>query len=54
MDLNSLLVSLYVLVDDRWKLNRTLEPPKVGRPAYRLGGHHPGYPRPESSFSQRA
>jgi len=33
MDLDSFLVSLYVLVDDWWKLNRSLEPPKTGRPA---------------------
>ena len=33
MDLDSFLVSLYVLVDDWWKLNRSLEPPKIGRPA---------------------
>jgi hypothetical protein len=33
LDLDSFLVSLYVLVDDWWKLNRSLEPPKIGRPA---------------------
>jgi len=33
MDLDSFLVSLYVLVDDWWKLNRSLEQPKAGRPA---------------------
>jgi len=33
MDLDSFLVSLYVLVDDWWKLKeRSLEPPKTGRP----------------------
>jgi Transposase DDE domain len=33
MDLDSFLVSLYVLVDDWWKLDRSSEPPKTGRPA---------------------
>src|SRR5215203_3207919 len=33
MDLDSFLVSLYVLVDDWWKLECSLEPPKTGRPA---------------------
>lgn len=33
MDLDSFLVSLYVLVDDWWKLERSSEPPKTGRPA---------------------
>jgi len=33
MDLDSFLVSLYVHIDDWWKLNRCLEPPKTGRPA---------------------
>jgi hypothetical protein len=33
MDLDSFLVSLYVLVDDWWKLNRSSESPKIGRPA---------------------
>jgi hypothetical protein len=34
MDLDSFLVSLYVLlVDDWWKLDRTSRPPKPGRPA---------------------
>jgi hypothetical protein len=33
MDLDSFLVSLYVLVDDWWKLQRSLESPKTGRPA---------------------
>jgi hypothetical protein len=33
MDLDSFLVSLYVLVDDWWKLDRALRPPKTGRPA---------------------
>jgi hypothetical protein len=33
MDLDSFLVSLYVFVDDWWKLNRSLEQPKIGRPA---------------------
>lgn len=33
MDLDSLLVSLYVLVDDWWKLEYGSEPPKSGRPA---------------------
>jgi hypothetical protein len=33
MDLDSFLVSLYVLVDDWWKLNRSSERPKIGRPA---------------------
>src|SRR5215211_3276523 len=33
MDLDSFLVSLYVHIDDWWKLNRSLEPPKTGRPA---------------------
>src|ERR671913_890622 len=33
MDLDSFLVSLYVLVDDWWKLKCSSEPPKTGRPA---------------------
>jgi hypothetical protein len=33
MDLDSFLVSLYVIVDDWWKLNHASEPPKIGRPA---------------------
>src|SRR5215218_5376973 len=33
MDLDSFLVSLYVLVDDWWKLECSSEPPKTGRPA---------------------
>ena len=34
MDLDSFLVSLYVQIDDWWKLKRSLEPPtKTGRPA---------------------
>jgi Transposase DDE domain len=33
LDLDSFLVSLYVLVDDWWKLEHSSEPPKVGRPA---------------------
>jgi transposase len=33
MDLDSFLVSLYVLVDDWWKLDRPSRPPKTGRPA---------------------
>ena len=33
MDLDSFLVSLYVQIDDWWKLNRSLEPPKTARPA---------------------
>ena len=33
MNLDSFLVSLYVLVDDWWKLNRSSERPKIGRPA---------------------
>jgi Transposase DDE domain len=33
MDLDSFLVSLYVSVDDWWKLNHSLEPSKTGRPA---------------------
>jgi hypothetical protein len=33
MDLDSFLVSLYVFVDDWWKLKRSLEQPKIGRPA---------------------
>jgi hypothetical protein len=32
MDLDSFLVSLYVLVDDWWKLDRASRPPKPGRP----------------------
>ena len=30
---SSFLVSLYVLVDDWWKLDRSSRPPKPGRPA---------------------
>ena len=33
MDLDSFLVSLYVLVDDWWKLEHASRPPKNGRPA---------------------
>jgi hypothetical protein len=33
MDLDSLLVSLYVLVEDWWKLEHASRPPKTGRPA---------------------
>ncbi len=33
MYLDSFLASLYVLVDDWWKLNRSSEPPKTARPA---------------------
>jgi hypothetical protein len=33
MDLDSSLVSLYVLVDDWWKLDHASEPSKTGRPA---------------------
>ncbi len=33
MDLDSFLVSLYVLVDDWWKLDCSFGPPKTGRPA---------------------
>src|SRR5215218_9224280 len=33
MDLDSFLVLLYVLVDDWWKLHRSSESPKIGRPA---------------------
>jgi hypothetical protein len=33
MDLDSFLVSLYVLVDDWWKLNRASKSAKIGRPA---------------------
>jgi hypothetical protein len=33
LDLDSFLVSLYVLVDDWWKLEHASRPPKIGRPA---------------------
>ena len=33
LDLDSFLVSLYVLVDDWWKLKHASEPTRVGRPA---------------------
>ena len=33
MDLDSFLVSLYVLVEDWWKLEHASRPPKTGRPA---------------------
>ena len=33
MDLDSFLVSLYVLVEDWWKLDHSSEPSKAGRPA---------------------
>jgi hypothetical protein len=33
MDLDSFLVSLYVLVDDWWKVEHAWRPPKTGRPA---------------------
>jgi hypothetical protein len=33
LDLDSFLVSLYVLVDDWWKFEHSSEPPKAGRPA---------------------
>jgi hypothetical protein len=33
LDLDSFLVSLYVLVDDWWKLEHASKPPRAGRPA---------------------
>jgi hypothetical protein len=33
LDLDSFLVSLYVLVDDWWKLKHSSQPPRAGRPA---------------------
>jgi hypothetical protein len=33
MDLDSFLVSLYVLIEDWWKLDRSSKPPKTARPA---------------------
>ena len=33
MDLDSFIVSLYVQIDDWWKLHRSSKPPKIGRPA---------------------
>jgi hypothetical protein len=33
MDLDSFLVSLYVQIDDWWKLDRSSKPPKIGRPS---------------------
>jgi hypothetical protein len=33
LDLDSFLVSLYVLVEDWWKLDHASQPPKTGRPA---------------------
>ena len=33
LDLDSFLVSFYVLVDDWWKLEHARRPPKIGRPA---------------------
>jgi hypothetical protein len=42
LDLDSFLVSLYVLVDDWWKLEHSSEPPRAGRPALLL-------PTPRSS-----
>ena len=33
MDLDSFLISLYVLVDDWWKLEHASELPRTGRPA---------------------
>src|SRR5215212_5610682 len=33
LDLDSFLVSLYVLVDDWWKLKYSSQPPRTGRPA---------------------
>jgi len=33
VDLDSFLVSLYVLVDDWWKLDDASRPPKTARPA---------------------
>ena len=33
LDLDSFLVSLYVLVEDWWKLKHSSEPPRAGRPA---------------------
>jgi|SRR5215212_719693 len=37
LDLDSFLVSLYVLVDDWWKLKHSSEPPRIGRPALLTG-----------------
>jgi hypothetical protein len=33
LDLDSFLVSLYVLEEDWWKLEHSSEPPRAGRPA---------------------
>src|SRR5215211_7539502 len=33
LDLDSFLISLYVLVDDWWKLKHSSQPPRAGRPA---------------------
>ena len=48
LDLDSFLVSLYVLVEDWWKLEHSSQPPRAGRPtlAYRPRGNHPGHRRP--------
>jgi hypothetical protein len=32
MDLDSFLISLYVVVDDWWKFDGSSKPPKTGRP----------------------
>src|SRR5215213_7654911 len=56
MDLDSLLVSLYVLIEEWWKLD-----PRFGATenrstgsAQRSGGHHPGHPRPVAPLQKRA
>ena len=56
MDLDSFLVSLYVLIDDWWKLDRSSKPPKTGRPALLSDPEvlDPGHPRPVASLPQRA
>ena len=47
MDLDSFLVSLYVLVDDWWEASHySSNPPRPTSPARRLGGPHARDPRP--------
>jgi hypothetical protein len=56
LNLDSFLVSLYVLVDDWWKLECASQPPKTSRPALLSasgGGHHSGSPRSVASLPQR-
>ena len=53
MDLDSFLVSLYVLVDDWWRPTTPRSAARTSCPAQRPGGPHPGDPRPVAPLPQR-